>query len=180
MYSVMLAAMLTTGAETPNWGWRGCYGCHGCYGGTGYAGCCGCCGGCAGGAVVDVGGVPPMMPAAPPMEGGVPEKVQPERVPNAPKKTTSTQMERAQVVVELPGEAKLFVDGNPVKAGAAKRTFNTPPLEQGQAYYYMFRAEVVRDGQTLEETTRVIVRAGEVARASFPTLETSTASASSR
>jgi uncharacterized protein (TIGR03000 family) len=115
-----------------------------------------------------------MMPAAPP------EQVAPEKVPAAPKKTTSTQLERAQVVVELPTDARLFVDGNPVKAGAAKRTFNTPPLEQGQAYYYMFRAAVVRDGQTLEETTRVIVRAGEVARASFPTLETSTATASTR
>ena len=32
MYSVVLAAMLTTGEVTPNWGWGGCRGCYGCYG----------------------------------------------------------------------------------------------------------------------------------------------------
>ena len=36
-----------------------------------------------------------------------PEQVAPEKVPAAPKKTTSTQMERAQVVVELPSGTKL-------------------------------------------------------------------------
>jgi uncharacterized protein (TIGR03000 family) len=123
-------------------------------------------------------GVPSGPPAGP---SGPPENVPAEKVPATPKKTTSTELERAQVVVELPTDAKLFVDGKAVKAGAAKRTFNTPPLEAGQAYYYMFRAEVVRDGQTVAENTRVIVRAGEVARASFPSLETrDTSTASSR
>jgi len=102
---------------------------------------------------------------APPVETMPAEKVPP------PKKTTSAAAQRAQLVVELPGDAKLYVDGNPMKTNAAKRTFNTPPLQPGQAYYYMLRAEVVRDGQTIGQTTRVIVRAGEVARASFPNLE---------
>ena len=39
MYSVMLAAMLTTTSATPEWG------CHGCYGCSGYTYCHGCCGG---------------------------------------------------------------------------------------------------------------------------------------
>ena len=156
--------------------WGG-YDCHGCCGGWGYA-CHGCCGGYGGEVVYPAPGmVPPMgAPAGPPVEN-----VPAEKVPTAPKKTTSTQLERAQLVVDLPTDAKLFVDGKAVKTGAAKRTFNTPPLEAGQAYYYMLRAEVVRDGQTVEESTRVIVRAGEVARASFPTLEaTATSTASSR
>jgi uncharacterized protein (TIGR03000 family) len=52
MYSVVLAAVLTTGAGTPAWGFGchgchgGCYGCHGCYGGC--YGCYGCYGGCYG------------------------------------------------------------------------------------------------------------------------------------
>src|SRR5438552_1124229 len=37
----------------------------------------------------------------------------------------------------------------------------------GQAYYYILRAEVVRDGKTLSETRQVIVKAGEEVRASF-------------
>src|SRR5262245_2417760 len=64
MYSVVLAAVLTTGANTPEWG-HGCFGCHGChgcfgcYGGNAFScygcggcfgcyGCYGCYGGCYG------------------------------------------------------------------------------------------------------------------------------------
>jgi uncharacterized protein (TIGR03000 family) len=116
---------------------------------------------------------------------GVPAPTAPETVPPIPapppaggKKTTSVTPERAQLVVELPTGAKLFVDGNPMKSNATTRTFNTPPLEPGQAYFYMLRAEVVRDGQTISESQRVIVRAGETARASFPNLQgTDTATA---
>jgi len=50
MYSVMLAAMLTTTSATPEWGCHGCYGCcGGCVGYYGYnafSSCRGCCGGC--------------------------------------------------------------------------------------------------------------------------------------
>src|SRR5262245_28405482 len=57
MYSVLLTAMMTTGATTPEFGGlfnRGCVGgCAGCYGGCfgGCSGCFGCsgCGGCCGG-----------------------------------------------------------------------------------------------------------------------------------
>jgi uncharacterized protein (TIGR03000 family) len=210
MYSMVLMAALTTGTATPACHWSchgchgcygGCHGCHGCYGGGCYGGCSGCyggCSGCYGGCYGCYGGgygchgcyggtgcygcagcygyapayVAPVAPP-PPVEPG-------EKVP-APKKTdTSTT---ARLVVELPVDAKLFIDGNPMKTNSAKRTFNTPPLQPGQAYYYMLRAEVVRDGQTMSETSRVIVRAGEVARASFAGLEskgTATAQASGR
>jgi uncharacterized protein (TIGR03000 family) len=62
MYSVILTAMMSTGAATPEFGGlfnRGCYGgctgcsggCSGCYGCSGCSGCYGCsgCGGCCGG-----------------------------------------------------------------------------------------------------------------------------------
>jgi uncharacterized protein (TIGR03000 family) len=118
---------------------------------------------------------PPVVPGGP----AAPEVVPPAPpVPGGTKKTTSVTPERGQLVVELPAGAKLFVDGNLMKSNVAKRTFSTPPLDPGQAYFYMLRAEVERDGQTLSETTRVIVRAGETARASFPSLQgTETATA---
>ena len=47
MYSLVLAALLTTGNQVPDWGCRG--GCHGCRGGCyGCYGCGGCWGGCYG------------------------------------------------------------------------------------------------------------------------------------
>jgi uncharacterized protein (TIGR03000 family) len=72
------------------------------------------------------------------------------------------------LVVQLPADAKLYVDDQLTKTeGQAERTFSTPSLERGRDYYYILKAEVVRDGQTTSDSRRVIVRAGEEARASF-------------
>jgi uncharacterized protein (TIGR03000 family) len=89
----------------------------------------------------------------------------------APKKEDNKETSlnsTARLVVELPADAKLYIDNQAVKLASGKRTFSTPNLDRGQAYYYMVRAEVVRDGKTYSETKRVIVRSGEIAQASFP------------
>jgi uncharacterized protein (TIGR03000 family) len=78
----------------------------------------------------------------------------------------------AKLIVELPADAKLFIDDQAMKTTSEKRSFNTPVLQAGQAYFYDLKAEVVRDGKTYTETRRVIVRAGETARAAFPELAT--------
>jgi uncharacterized protein (TIGR03000 family) len=65
----------------------------------------------------------------------------------------------------------LFIDDMPVKAPAGVQTFNTPALEPGQDYFYMVRVERMRDGQPISETRRIIVRAGQVARADFQDVE---------
>jgi uncharacterized protein (TIGR03000 family) len=57
-----------------------------------------------------------------------------------------------------------------MKTPSGRRTFNTPVIEPGQAYYYMVRAEVVLDGKTHSETKRVIVRAGQNTQVGFPEL----------
>jgi uncharacterized protein (TIGR03000 family) len=78
---------------------------------------------------------------------------------------------KAKLVVEVPANAKLFIDNRPVLAAAGVQTFNTPALEAGQAYFYMVRIERMRDGQPVSETRRIIVRAGQVARADFKKVE---------
>jgi uncharacterized protein (TIGR03000 family) len=75
------------------------------------------------------------------------------------------------MVIEVPAEAQLYVDDYLMKTKSDRRVFNTPPLEEGQAYYYDLRAEVTRDGKKQTETKRVIVHAGDIVRASFPKLE---------
>jgi uncharacterized protein (TIGR03000 family) len=77
----------------------------------------------------------------------------------------------AKLVIELPVNAKLFIDDMPVKVSAGVRTFNTPELEAGRAYYYMVRIEMMRDGEPVSETRRIIVHAGQIARADFKELE---------
>jgi uncharacterized protein (TIGR03000 family) len=86
------------------------------------------------------------------------------------KKKTDASDNRARLIVEVPTEATLFIDGRAMKTTSPVRTFNTPELEPGQLYYYEVRAEVMRDGQPVTQTKRVIVKAGTVTRASFPEL----------
>jgi uncharacterized protein (TIGR03000 family) len=112
-----------------------------------------------------------MAPAAPAAPG--------EALP--PPKGTSLLPNTARVVVELPADATLYIDGKPMKTTSNRRVFRTPELEPGQFYYYTVKAQVIRDGQPVEETKRVIVRAGEVAEARFGNMEaTSVATAKAR
>jgi uncharacterized protein (TIGR03000 family) len=108
--------------------------------------------------------VMPAAPAAP----------KPAEVAPPPKPVDGKQDEAkpgtAKLIIDVPENAKVFVDDQPLQSPAGKRSFNTPPLQRGVAYYYIFRAEVVVDGKTESESKRVIVRAGETAQLAFSEL----------
>jgi uncharacterized protein (TIGR03000 family) len=82
----------------------------------------------------------------------------------------ATQPTVAKVTVRLPADAKLFIDDVSCPLTSDTRTFDTPNLKPGQKYYYMVRAEVIRGGQKVEETQRVILEAGQQVSVMFPTL----------
>lgn len=194
MYSVVLMAALSTGAGAPDcWhrhssyatchgcyaavGCTGCWGCTGCYGGTWRAGCYGCFGGygCYGGGCSGCYGcygfssyAPVMMPPAQP-PGKTPEPL-PKPKPDD-KDKGSVLENKARLVVEVPADARLYIDDQMMKTESARRVFNTPRLDPAQAYYYVLRAEIVRDGRTFTESKQVIVRAGAEVQASFNSLE---------
>jgi len=67
----------------------------------------------------------------------------------------------ATIVVRLPADAKLMIDGNPTTSTQGVRTFVSPPLQPGRDYQYTLRAEVMRDGKKVERTRDVTVRAGQ-------------------
>ncbi len=156
-------------------GWGGCYGgMGGCsggmgYGGYSYGGAYGYGGGYYGG-VTYPGNV---------MPGATGTGTQGEQLNMPPedttkKKGTMLNPSRAKLVVELPADAKLYIDDLPMKTTSGVRSFNTPTLEPGQTYYYMVRAEVVRDGKPVTESRRILVRAGQTAKASFKDMEAET------
>lgn len=185
MYSVVLMAALTAGSATPDWHHCGGYcGHHGGYGGgcpghfgDGYDGC-GCWGGysrwgyCA---------MPPPNAVVQVPYGMMGGTVAPgtgvgNEEPGKPKTNKNGEKERmvptpAKLQIELPANAKLFIDDMPVKAAAGVQTFDIPALEPGKDHFYMVRVEMMRDGQPISETRRIIVRAGQVARADFKDLE---------
>jgi uncharacterized protein (TIGR03000 family) len=75
-----------------------------------------------------------------------------------------TDANQATLVVDLPANAKLLIDGQPTQLTSATRTFITPPLKPGQEYYYDLKAELNRDGKTLAATKRVTIRPGQESR----------------
>jgi uncharacterized protein (TIGR03000 family) len=84
-----------------------------------------------------------------------------------PKKEGTAAPTRARLLVQVPADAKLYIDGRLMKSTSGSRTYSTPALEPGQLYYYELRAEMVRDGKVVSEAKRVIVRAGQDSRAIF-------------
>jgi uncharacterized protein (TIGR03000 family) len=120
----------------------------------------------------------PVMPGAPTTPPGA-APTTPETAP-APKPTGSSTStlspSQARVIVEIPPDAKLFIDDQLMKTGPTHRVFRTPDLERGKVYYYMVRVEVQRDGQTFSDTRRVLVRTGQEVVQSFADLGNGTTS----
>jgi uncharacterized protein (TIGR03000 family) len=73
----------------------------------------------------------------------------------------------ARVVVTLPTDARLWVENVECPLTSAVRSFNTPPLNSNQRYSYNLKVEVVRDGQTVSETQRVVITPGQESRVDF-------------
>jgi uncharacterized protein (TIGR03000 family) len=135
-------------------GCSGCYGCcGGCYGS--YSSCYGCCGGCYG--CAGCYGVVAYQPvsAAPVMYA---------TTAPAPKTALATQ---ATVVVKLPGDATLFVDGERANLTSETRSFVTPALEADRDYVYTMKVEATRNGEVVSRTERVLVHAGRTTRVDF-------------
>jgi uncharacterized protein (TIGR03000 family) len=170
------------------------FGYGGCY--SPYCGCACCGGGYCGGycwgpgsyhpypvesfvpAGPGIPGVPGVgVPAAPGAPGAEPVPPTPPKKDGEKPKEGEVSLSRAKLVVEVPADAKLYIDDQLMKTTSSKRVFSTPTLAQGQAYYYEVRVEVVRDGKPVSETKRVIVRAGEEARANFASMEAATVTA---
>lgn len=84
-------------------------------------------------------------------------------------KKPAAQSAPARVIVELPADSKLFVDGVATETTGSRRVFNTPDLSQGVSFYYDLK--VVNADNTVR-STKLVVRAGEEATARFDSTST--------
>lgn len=137
----------------------GCYG--GCYGG-GYGGCYG--GGYGYGCVGGVGGVGGM--------GGatvVPGNVAPNTAPANPakNKTSLENAAPATLIVTVPADALLSIDGEATTSTSTERVFVSPALNFGREYHYTLQAEFQKDGKTVKLTKDVAIKAGDETRVRF-------------
>ncbi len=67
----------------------------------------------------------------------------------------------ATLIVQMPAEARLTIDGYVTRQASPTRIFVTPPLEPNKDFQYTLRAEMLRDGQTQVVTQQVTIRAGQ-------------------
>jgi uncharacterized protein (TIGR03000 family) len=74
---------------------------------------------------------------------------------------------QATVVVRLPAQAKLYVDGQEANLTSDRRSFTTPELAANRDYYYTVKAVAQSNGETLVQSQRILVRAGKVAQVNF-------------
>ena len=98
-----------------------------------------------------------------------------EKIKAAPSEKKSAIPAAATIVVNLPAEAKLTFDGETTATASTVRTFETPTLENGKAYYYVLKAEIVREGKTVVSERKVSVQAGTEAQVNFDFPTTSVA-----
>lgn len=82
--------------------------------------------------------------------------------PKAPAKANT-----AKVTVNLPANAKLWVDQVECPLTSSVRVFDTPVLQPGQTYFYTLRIRVERDGNQVSDSQRVVVSAGQQVTVNF-------------
>jgi len=73
----------------------------------------------------------------------------------------------ARIVVTLPADANLKIDGNLMASNATRRVFESPKLEAGKAFSYTFQVEYQRDGKPVVATKNVRITAGAEVNVSF-------------
>jgi uncharacterized protein (TIGR03000 family) len=71
------------------------------------------------------------------------------------------------VVVTLPADARLTINGQKTVSTSARRVFESPTLKTGKTYTYEFKATVVREGRRISAEQVIQVRAGETKPVSF-------------
>jgi uncharacterized protein (TIGR03000 family) len=70
-------------------------------------------------------------------------------------------------VVKLPPDARLYAEGQLLQLTSAERVFVTPELPGGREYAYTFKVEYDRDGETVSQAKRVMVRPGTTTPVEF-------------
>ena len=78
---------------------------------------------------------------------------------------------RSVISLQVPAGATFNVNGEEIAMVTTTPTFITPPLEPGRDYFYDFKVTVTQDGKTVTKTKRVTVRAGGLVRVIYDDME---------
>jgi uncharacterized protein (TIGR03000 family) len=79
----------------------------------------------------------------------------------APTSGASYRAGKAMILVNVPSDAKVFVNGMATTSQGEQRSFVSRGLSSGYRYTYEVRVQAKRDGQMVEQSKTVQLRAGE-------------------
>lgn len=68
--------------------------------------------------------------------------------------------DRAVLALQVPADAKIWVQGEATKQSGEVRTFVSPPLVPGRVYTYSVKAQWSANGKPIEQSQTVTVKAG--------------------
>jgi uncharacterized protein (TIGR03000 family) len=71
------------------------------------------------------------------------------------------------ISVNVPAEAKIYVNGSPTRSTGSSRQYISRGLVAGRQYTYEFKAEMNVNGQTVSDTQVVRLTAGEQTQVAF-------------
>jgi uncharacterized protein (TIGR03000 family) len=80
------------------------------------------------------------------------------------KKSTMENVAPATIVVTVPADARLTIDGEATTSTSTRRVFVSPALEAGRDYHYTLKAEFVKDGKPVTVSKEIAVQAGNETR----------------
>jgi uncharacterized protein (TIGR03000 family) len=109
----------------------------------------------------------PTTPPAPPAGGTETPPPPPGAGDAVPGGTTYLDRNSVLISVNVPNEAKIFVNGNATRSSGAARQYISRGLTAGRQYTYELRAEMDIAGQTVSDTQVVQLTAGERTQVAF-------------
>jgi uncharacterized protein (TIGR03000 family) len=158
--------------------WGGSYGGSwgGSHGSTGYAsaggstgnwgdrhiatGCDGC-----GGEIIEDGTIEgTTIESAPPIPTAPMES---EPMPPAPEEEARRTLRKGVLVVSVPADATVVVNGEATSSTGAQRRYVSHGLKRGESYRYVVKAVTEQNGQPIEQTKVAVLRAGRVSSLDF-------------
>jgi len=138
-----------------------CHGCYGCYGGWS------CYGSPTGVGYIAVDSAAARPNSYEPPPAFVPSVPAPP-APMVPETPLPKQAQiRSTIIIDVPQNAKLYVDDNLMKDGPTQRIFQTPLLNPNETYYYDLRVEALINGRVSTDRQRILIRPGQTVTAAF-------------
>jgi len=71
------------------------------------------------------------------------------------------------LIVTVPADTRLSIDGEATTSTATQRVFVSPALDFGREYHYTLQAEFLKNGKKVTRSKEVAVKAGEETHVSF-------------